>query len=40
MYEPERLTSFDLVLALDSYSAPVDAGVFNTNGMHGVFEMI
>jgi hypothetical protein len=28
------------MLAFDSYSAPVDAGAFNTNGMHGVFEMI
>ena len=40
MYEPERLTSFDLVLAFDSYSAPVDAGAFNTNGMHGVLMII
>ena len=32
MYEPERLTSFDMMLAFDSYSAPVDAGALTING--------
>ena len=37
MYEPERLTSFDLMLSFDSYSAPVDAGALTVNGKCSAF---